>query len=170
MIRLANTNDLNASLSLIKACIIDMKEKGVEQWPDFYPNIEILQNDISKGNLFVAELKNEIIGIVALSPSFPKQYEAIPWKYKSKMANSIHRFAVSPKKKDPNLAKKLIYFVEDLSRKQGYDVIRLDTYSKNTIANKFYSKMGYKYAGDINQDHMPELYNCFEKRISLSSG
>ena len=165
MIRSAEKSDLESLYSLIKDSIDDMQIKEIEQWPDWYPNITILRNDILKSVLFVAEFKSRIIGMVVLNPEVPVVYESIKWKYNSGKVNSIHRLAVHPEYKTAGLAKNLVDYVEQIAKNKGYNIIRLDTYSKNTAANKFYRKMGYQYAGDINLEFMPEHYHCFEKAL-----
>jgi len=165
MIRSAKISDLDALTGLVKSCISDMKASGVEQWPDWYPNRDTLKKDILESVLFIAETEKGIAGMVSLSPEVPLAYKAISWNLKSGKVNSIHRLAVHPQNKTPGLAKKLVEFVEHLAKKQGYQLIRLDTYSKNMAANKFYRKMGYQYVGDIHLKFMPDGYHCFEKAL-----
>lgn len=165
MIRIAVESDLEAVFTLVKHCIRDMKEKGIEQWPDWYPDKSILLNDIKSSGLYIAKKDQEIIGMIVLNPEVPKEYNTIKWKFPSGPINSIHRLAVHPENKTPGLAKELVTYVENIANKEGYKMIRLDTYSRNIAADKFYRKMGYQYAGDINLKFMPEHYHCFEKAL-----
>jgi ribosomal protein S18 acetylase RimI-like enzyme len=165
IIRRAGISDLKSLQPLVKDCISDMQAKGLEQWPDWYPDENVLNNDINESSLFVAEEKDKIIGMVVLNPEVPEIYKTIQWKINSKKINSIHRLAVHPIYKTPGLAKELVKYVEELASRNGYTAIRLDTYSENMAANKFYRKMGYQYAGDINLTFMPGPYHCFEKAI-----
>jgi len=118
-----------------------MDEKGVKQWPDWYPNEEDFVQDITKNQLFVSEDRLKINGFVTLSPDCPPEYDAVKWNFNAAKVNSVHRLAVHPSLKTPKLAQKLMLFVEDIARQGGYTHIRLDTYSKNTIANRFYKKL-----------------------------
>ena len=164
-IRLAKQQDLPQVLELIRLSILDMDDKGIKQWPNHYPNEADFVQDITKKQLFVSEDKLQIIGIVTLSPNCPPQYDDLIWKYKNGKVNSVHRLAVHPKLKTPKLAQKLMNYVEDIARDNGFALIRLDTYSKNTIANKFYKKLAYHFCGDINLPFMPEKYRCYEKKL-----
>lgn len=166
MIRLAIESDLDAIFTLVKHCNKDMRIKGLEQWPDWYPDKNDLLKDIKTSGLYLAEKNQEIIGIIVLDPEVPKEYNTIKWRFTSGPVNSIHRLAVHPKKKTPGLAKELVTYVEKIANENGYNIIRLDTYSKNIAADKFYRKMGYQYAGDINLKFMPEHYHCFEKALN----
>ena len=142
-----------------------MDEKGIKQWPDWYPNKEIIDSDITKKQLIVAELEGEIIAMLVLSPDLPPEYQSIHWKFTKGKINSIHRFAICPERKSPTLALEMMNFAEKKAREEGYDLIRLDTYSLNLVANAFYKKIGYHYRGDINLEFMPEKYFCYEKAI-----
>ena len=142
-----------------------MDDKGLHQWPDWYPNDEIIIEDITKNQLFVAEVQNDIIAIVTLSEDFPKEYDEIVWQVNSNNINSVHRLAIHPHLKTPGLASQMMTYIENKAKSEGYEVIRLDTYSLNTAANRFYTKIGYQYCGDIHLEFMPELYHCYEKEL-----
>ena len=163
--RIATKRDLSQILTLHKAVIRHMDEKGIKQWPDSYPNKEIFTSDITKKQLIVAELDGEIIAMLVLSPDLPSEYNSIDWKFTAGKINSIHRLAVCPKRKSPTLAVEMMNFAEKKAKEEGYDLIRLDTYSLNLVANAFYKKIGYRYCGDINLEFMPEKYFCYEKAI-----
>lgn len=142
-----------------------MDEKGIKQWPNWYPNEDIIAEDITKNQLIVAEEKEQIIAMVTLSPLMPVEYDQIEWRITKGKVNSIHRLGVHPILKTPNLATRIMNYAEDMAKQEGYCSIRLDTYSENTIANTFYKKIGYDYRGDINLQFMPNVYHCFEKSL-----
>jgi GNAT superfamily N-acetyltransferase len=142
-----------------------MDEKGIKQWPNWYPNEEIIAEDITKNQLIVAEEKGQVIAMVTLSPTMPSEYEQIEWSITGGKVNSIHRLGVHPILKTPKLAERIMNYAEEMAKQEGYCSIRLDTYSENTVANTFYKKIGYDYRGDINLQFMPNVYHCFEKSL-----
>jgi ribosomal protein S18 acetylase RimI-like enzyme len=142
-----------------------MDEEGQEQWPSWYPDKAVILNDLTKKQLFVVENKNNILAIVALSPTMPPEYNKVNWNLKEGKVNSIHRLAVHPTLKTKSLAHDLLQYIEGIAREDGYSIIRLDTYSPNKRANIFYQKNGYHYCGDINLQYMPKKYRCYEKAI-----
>lgn len=142
-----------------------MDEKGIKQWPDWYPNKDIILDDITKNQLIVAEHNDHIVGMLALSPEVPKEYDEITWKFNKGKATSVHRLATHPLLKTEGLGAALMSYAENEAKNEAYNFIRLDTYSLNSIANKFYRKIGYHYSGDINLQYMPEIYFCFEKEL-----
>jgi ribosomal protein S18 acetylase RimI-like enzyme len=164
-IRLAKINDLFQTLDLLAIVIRHMDENGLEQWPAWYPNKEIIKADITKNQLFVAELDSKIVGMVTLSPEIPNEYNSVQWKIETMNVNSVHRLASHPDYRTHQVAGSLMDYCEKMARSQGYDAIRLDTYSKNLAANAFYTKIGYHYCGRIALKFMPEKYNCYEKAL-----
>lgn len=142
-----------------------MDGKGTEQWPNSYPNEGIFLEDITKKQLIVVEVEGKIVGMVCLSPDIPKEYENVKWNINKGKTNSVHRLAVHPFLKIKGIASILMSFVEEKARSEGFSQIRLDTYSKNILANRFYKKNGYNYCGDINLQYMPEKYFCYEKAL-----
>jgi len=164
-IRIANLKDCPQILELLRLIIRHMDEKGIKQWPKWYPNEQIIIEDITNNQLIVAEEDQLIIAMVTLSPEMPEEYDQIEWSFTKQKVNSIHRLGVHPFLKTANLAQRVMTFAEDMAVKQGYCYIRLDTYSENTKAKLFYKKIGYQYRGDINLQFMPNLYHCFEKAL-----
>ena len=63
------------------------------------------------------------------------------------------------------IGKEMMNFAEQLALSQGLTSIRLDTYSGNPDAMKFYIKLGYKQLGQIHLKPGKNEYYCFEKII-----
>ena len=58
-------------------------------------------------------------------------------------------------------------YCELLAGRQGYDVIRLDAFSENPDALRFYERRGYKFRGRVRFVCKPEghqEYICYEKQ------
>ena len=47
MIQKACMENKKAILAIIQDAIADMELKGIHQWDDFYPNEEVINNDLS---------------------------------------------------------------------------------------------------------------------------
>ena len=62
MIRLGLSSDLDHIMKIIKEAQARMKQAGMTQWQNNYPNEEIIKKDISEQALFVYESNNEIVG------------------------------------------------------------------------------------------------------------
>ncbi len=166
MIRKATLSDLDSVFAIINECKADMLAKGIEQWPSHHPSIERVKDGILKGEHYVIEENEEILGGVRLNNSQDEQYALVKWGVEDSKPLIVHQLAVSPQHQGKGLAKKLMLFAEELAKKQGSKCIRLDTYSINTASNAFYQKLGYKFTGTIKMPQYKEgEYNCYEKRI-----
>jgi ribosomal protein S18 acetylase RimI-like enzyme len=55
--------------------------------------------------------------------------------------------------------------VEEYVVEEGYQSIRLDTYSGNPKAMEFYRRLGYTKLGSIDLKPNKNEYYCFEKVI-----
>lgn len=165
IIRKAGTGDLKPALEIIDACKRDMEAKGIEQWPSHYPGSDVLAGDIAAESMFIALIDGLPAGIIVLHPEMPEVYRDVAWRYSGGRVNSVHRLAVLPAYREYGLAAKLLAYAERLALDRGYKIIRLDTYSKNLVAFRFYQKSAYRYAGDIRLKYMPGVYHCFEKSL-----
>ena len=73
-IRRANTEDIDAILSITGACAADMISKGILQWSEKYPNIKAFENDLSNNWLYVVVENNKTIGSITITPKMDEVY------------------------------------------------------------------------------------------------
>ena len=62
IIRKANKLDLNKIMQMYNSCVAGMIKSGIDQWDETYPNIEVINQDLTAQTYFIAEVNNEIIG------------------------------------------------------------------------------------------------------------
>ncbi len=163
MIRKAKKQDLGNVKKLTESCAEAMIKKGIFQWNEHYPSFERLKDDIAKEELFVLEENDEIIGIIVVTEKMDEEYIPIKWLSSTDKNLYIHRLATKPEVWGKGYAQKLMDFAEDLGRKNNYESIRLDTFSKNKRNQKFYETRGYKRLGNIyfpKQSKYP--FYCYE--------
>lgn len=164
MISPGKTAELEAILALTRACGKHMRENGIDQWDENYPDLERLSNDIATGTLFAYRENEKVLGIVVLNETQDAEYGEIEWSTSESELNLVvHRLAVSPEHQGKGIARKLMDFAEDWARQQRYDAIRLDTFSQNPRNQRFYSNRGYTDLGPVylsyKKDHP---YFCYE--------
>ncbi|MCK0147979.1 GNAT family N-acetyltransferase [Arenibacter sp. F26102] len=163
MIRLAKILEIPDILNITKACANNMIEQGIYQWNENYPSQEAFWLDVTRKELYVLEEKGKLIGSVVISTLMDSEYYPINWLTPNGRNIYIHRLAVHPDEQKKGHAVKLMDFAEEYARKAGYISVRLDTFSKNSRNNKFYSARGYKTVGDIyfpKQSQFP--FHCYE--------
>jgi ribosomal protein S18 acetylase RimI-like enzyme len=162
----AKLEDFQAIMYVFRECTEALLNANIYQWDGTYPTVEIFQNDISEGNVFVIKEKGNTIATITLNNQQDEQYNAINWKYPSEKVLVVHRLAVSPKAQGKGLGKLLCEFTETYGLENGFEVIRLDAYSGNPISSVMYEKLNYHRAEEFCWFHGNELpFYCYEKKL-----
>jgi len=163
MIRKATTKDIDSIITITKACARFMIDKNIFQWNEHYPNRTAFESDINRGELYVFQDKNTVVGCIVVSIVMDEEYFPIQWLTPNKNNIYIHRLAIHPNCQGLGYAQKLMEFAEDFAKQNNYSSIRLDTFSQNKRNQKFYELRGYKQLGDIyfpkQSDHP---FYCYE--------
>lgn len=163
MIRKAIHDDVNKILLITKSCAAYMISQNIFQWNEFYPNALAFKSDIDRGECYVLEVKNKIIGCITISIIMDKEYIPIGWLTPNGNNIYIHRLAVHPDYQSKGYAQQLLTFAENYAKTNTYTSIRLDTFSQNKRNQTFYKRRGYKKLGDIyfpKQSEHP--FHCYE--------
>ncbi|MBO3096915.1 GNAT family N-acetyltransferase [Gelidibacter pelagius] len=166
MIRKATSSDIESILILTKACAKFMISKGIFQWNEHYPNAAAFEKDIERDELYVLIHDHQIVGTIVISSFMDEEYQAIKWLTPNDKNLYIHRLAVHPEFQGRGFAQKLMDFAEKFGLDNGYDSIRLDTFSQNHRNQTFYERRDYTRLGSIyfpKQSEHP--FYCYERRL-----
>ncbi|WP_292946697.1 MULTISPECIES: GNAT family N-acetyltransferase [unclassified Mucilaginibacter] len=152
-------------MQLIKEVVPLMRASGNLQWDDVYPNPQVFEQDIKDGQLWVAELDNQIAGVTATTTEQYPEYAQAGMDINEE-AIVTHRLAVSPRFQGRGIARALMQQAEEVAQQRGIPLLRVDTNSQNHATQKLFPKMGYEYKGEITLQFRPGLkFVCFEKRL-----
>ena len=157
--------DLSDISDIISNCIKYMESKGIHQWNKFYPDLDIIENDIKEEDCYVLKDNEKCIAYVAINEEQSTEYSQINWFTDGRKVLVIHRLCVHPKFQGKGIAKKILKFIEEFATKNSYSCIRLDAYSGNEKALKLYEDFGYKKAGQIYFPQRSLPFYCYEKHI-----
>ena len=145
-IRLAQTNDLTAIMTVLDAAREIMRSDGnTGQWINGYPDKTVIQTDIENKNGFVVEEDTRIIAYFAFIPSPEPTYAKIyngAWLDDTLPYHVIHRIGSTP---DSHGVFKAIMdwcFSRDPN-------IRIDTHEDNHIMQHCITRYGFTYCGII---------------------
>ena len=69
MIRKGGYNDIETIMTLCKACTDYMISNNIFQWNEHYPNAKTFENDVFRNELYVLEIKDELIGTIVIYSS-----------------------------------------------------------------------------------------------------
>lgn len=166
----ANITQLNAITALYRACGKRMLEQGFDNWGDFYPSVELIQEGIESETLFCLVEDGKVLGVIVLDEIQPEPYQEVEWKYTGTVSLVVHRLAVAVEAQRKGYAKKLMEFAELYAEKNAYKLIRLDAYSINEGLLKFYSRLGYQSTKETISlgAEWKHPFVCFEKRVLTS--
>ena len=164
-IRLAVTEDIPQIMQLVKKVVPLMRAAGNFQWGDDYPNPEVFAKDITIGQLWVAELENQVVGVSAITTDQDPEYTDAGWDITEK-AIVTHRLAVDPDCQGKGIAKALMQQAEEVAKANGINILRVDTNSKNKATQALFPKLGYTFSGEIGLAKRPGLrFFCYEKLL-----
>jgi ribosomal protein S18 acetylase RimI-like enzyme len=148
-IRKAKRDDLQEIISIFKMATEVMNENNILQWDDLYPDVNILEEDINKNQMYVGIINNEIVSAFVLNQDCDEQYGNGDWEYPDCSYSVIHRLCVSPLYQNQGIGTKIICLIETMLKDSCIETVRLDAFSLNPYALKMYEKLGYRKVGEV---------------------
>ena len=165
VVREARLEDVPGILALVGRVVPLMRQSGNLQWDDAYPNAAAFELDISRGQLWLAELAGRLAGVAAMTMEQDPEYAEVGWNL-LEPAVVVHRLAVDPAFRGQGVAAVLMGKAEEVARSQGVEVLRVDTNVKNEATQRLFPRLGYVLAGEIGLRFRPGLrFLCYEKRL-----
>ena len=161
--------DIPAVMKMIRQAQSYMKEQGIDQWQNGYPNEGAIAMDIANDYSYVMEENGKIIGTMAVifdgEPTYDKIYEGA-WKTTDEPYAAIHRVAVDAECKGKGIAGAMIDEVVKMCRERGVRSLKNDTHRDNKSMQRMQAKNGFEYCGIIYLEDGAERI-AFEKLIEL---
>jgi predicted GNAT superfamily acetyltransferase len=149
-LRKADAADRDIIWNIIQQAIERRRIDGSTQWQDGYPNLGTVESDIEKGFGYVMTVDGEIAVYTALILNDEPAYSTIDGAW---LSNGefvvIHRVAVDEKFAGRGMVKKLFDLIEDFTKSQGIQSIKVDTNFDNTAMLKILESKGYSYCGEV---------------------
>ena len=157
-IRKAKLDEAQEILTIYKSLI------GYEGclWDDYYPSIDVVENDIKNDSLYLIEINNLIVA-VAHAGIVEELFKFEGFSKDMKNPRDLARVAVRKEYQKQGLAKILIEYIEKDLKSKNVDYMVLTAGKTNQKALRLYEKLGYRICGTTEALDM-EWY-CQEKRI-----
>lgn len=149
--RKAKKSDIPRIMDIIISAQKYMKENGIDQWQNGYPNEESILDDINEGKSYVLKRDGEVIATTYLSFDGESDYDIIyegQWLSDEKYA-VIHRIAVDNGLKGQGVAGEVFKFIEKICLEKNVFDIKIDTHRDNKSMQKFLIKNGFERCGII---------------------
>lgn len=165
--RKAENVDIPEIMEIIRSAQNYLKNKGIDQWQNNYPNPETIKEDIENGNSYLIEIKGKIVATAAIIFGEDPTYNYIEdgaWIAETTYG-VIHRAAVAEEYKGQGIAAEIFKETYRLARKKNAGSIRIDTHLENYAMQRAIEKENFKYCGIIyTEDGSKRL--AYEKIIS----
>lgn len=159
-IKKCTITEIDSVMKLINDAIIDMRAKGINQWDEVYPDIEVITEDISEGSLY-GYYDEGLKGIMVLNENQDYEYGEVGWELDDERPLVIHRLCIHPNYQGRGIAKTMVKFAESYACNNNYKSIRLDSFTQNEKACSLYRALGYKAVGTVY--FRKGAFYCFEK-------
>jgi len=143
----AKAEDIEEVFSVFSNAIKCMKEAGIEQWDEIYPDKATISQDINNNQLYIGKTQDKIAVCFVLSEECDEAYKNGNWEYPDSKFIVLHRICVEPCFQNKGIATECLKYIEKLCISQGYESIRLDCFTENPYSQKLYNKAGYKIQG-----------------------
>lgn len=96
-IRLATERDVDAATALLRDCIADMRQVGIDQWDEIYPGHDTVLTDIRAGAMHLSFRQGgTLVGALVLNECQDAEWSTVPWTITSVPILVLHRLVVSP--------------------------------------------------------------------------
>jgi GNAT superfamily N-acetyltransferase len=163
LVRRAHEDDLPRLGALLRACVAQMRDLGIDQWDEVYPDEATLRADVRAGTLYVgAAPAHPVAGAFAVDRRQEPEYAAVPWRFDG-AAGVVHRLMVHPSWQRRGLARLLVGFAEVTARRLGCGAMRLDAFTGNAPSLRLYQSLGYRDAGAVR--FRKGEFRCLEKEL-----
>ena len=116
-----------------------------------YPTEKFLRDAITGQTLYLAYLREGLVGAMILNHEYAPEYENVKWQIDAGRDEImvIHALGVSASYQGRGIAKKMVSSVIEMCKNSSFKAIRLDVLKKNIPAAKLYLSMGFKYIATI---------------------
>ncbi|MGN0282923.1 MAG: GNAT family N-acetyltransferase, partial [Prevotella sp.] len=148
MIRKATKRDLQQIVAIYDA-IHDEEEAGtmcVGWMRNVYPTKSTAEEALGRDDLFVYEKDGAVLGSAIINRQQLDCYGKAKWTIKAedKDVMVLHTLTISPSSARNGIGHEFVSFYEEYARNNHATVLRIDTQEQNTVARRFYAKLGFK--------------------------
>lgn len=170
MLRLATIEDIEDVLNIIRECQQLMRQRGIDQWQNGYPNRESIVNDIIASRGYILVCNNQIAAYAALIFDGEEAYSYLKggeWLTTTENYLTIHRLAVSDKFRGQNIGESFFLLSEKESLIRNVASIRCDTHKDNRFMLRLLKRLNYTYCGQVSYQGAERV--AFEKILILNT-
>ena len=161
-LQIVKEEDFEIAMNMINVAKQHLKEQGIDQWQNGYPDEACIHNDIiNKRGYFLSD-ENQELGYLCVDFDGEPAYEKLDGKWLSDGKYVVvHRLALSEKARGKNISSIVFQLVEELALEKGITAFRVDTDADNQKMQHILKKNGFTFCGTIWFDNSEKI--AFEK-------
>lgn len=161
-LQIVKEEDFEIAMNMINVAKQHLKEQGIDQWQNGYPDEACIHNDIiNKRGYFLSD-ENQELGYLCIDFDGEPAYEKLDGKWLSDGKYVVvHRLALSEKARGKNISSIVFQLVEELALEKGITAFRVDTDADNQKMQHILKKNGFTFCGTIWFDNSEKI--AFEK-------
>jgi ribosomal protein S18 acetylase RimI-like enzyme len=126
----------------------------------------MVAEDVKNQTLHVVKYEEHLVATITIDAKGAPEYHAVKWLSEDGKSLFVHRLAVHPRWHRQKIAAGLMDFARSLAVENGCTSIRLDVYSGNPRAVKFYESCGYIRTGQVYFRNKKPPFLCYEKILT----
>ncbi len=125
-------------------------ERGV------YPTRVTAEAALRRGDLFVLEAEEEVVGAAVINRLQVDVYALAPWEHAAAEDGAcvLHTLVISPRAAGQGLGRRFVRYYEEYARALGLAELRMDTNARNVRARALYAGLGYREVATV-----PTVFN-----------
>ncbi len=159
------TADVETAMEIIDSAKEHLKEQGIDQWQQGYPNSELIHSDaMAQKGYFVVD-SGQVLGYLFIDFDGEPAYSTLEggeWASEKPFVVA-HRIALSQKARGRGMSDKIFRLIEAMSIEQGIRYFRIDTDADNHKMQHILKKNGFTYRGVITFDESQKI--AFDKEF-----
>lgn len=147
---LAQKENILTVMRLMNDAKAFLKEQGIDQWQNGYPNEESIAADIEAAGGYLLTEGGMTVGYLYLGFDGEPTYQTIAGNWKTAGSYAvIHRLTISAAFRGQGLASAAFKLAERLVKERGVGSIRVDTGEANKRMQHVVTKNGFEYCGVV---------------------
>lgn len=161
-LRLARPEELDTALDIIDGAKRHLREQGIDQWQQGYPDRACLREDLAAGRGYFAVEGDNLLGYLCVDYGGEPAYGTLQGKWATpEKYVVVHRMAFTAAARGKGASGAVFRLVEEMSREKGIHAFRVDTDQDNHKMRHILEKNGFTFRGVIRFDNSDKI--AFDK-------
>lgn len=146
----AGPADVDAALEIIESGRRHLRDQGIDQWQDGYPDRAALERDAACGKGYLIRSGGETLGYLCVDFDGEPVYDGLIGRWGTgEPYVVVHRLAFSAAARGRGLSGAVFALVEEMSRRRGVFSFRIDTHEDNRKMQHILEKSGFARRGTV---------------------